>query len=267
MGKDKDVKEEPTSAAPEKVTPAMLIETCKTSLMDSCIAKYSQRMPEILKAEGPLSGDVKKEVKEEPAEEKTEENTEDSSDAQAPPSASADETTQVFDELAMRLAWHNPLGLAEPATATDAITRWFGFKALELDWGPRKKKRETGTPSMDRILQNLNAHFVEYLHLFMAVMMLQAFLFRSWFACLPWLLLYQCVSLRVPLKTLDALPQIPLSKVPMKFRVACTMGIHGLVWLFFLYEAVWRCNFFLEFLALGSILLHAHSVKPNSVPN
>merc|ERR1712176_760360 len=169
---------------------------------------------------------------------------------------------KIFSELVDRLAWHNPLGLAEPLTAADSVTKWVCFKSLELDWGPVKKKRERGNPSLERVVANLSKNFEQYVHLFFAFMTLQAFLFRSWFACLPWLLLYLFASTKVPLETIEKVPQVPLSKIPMKFRIMCTVGIHSLVWLFFAYEAVWKCGFFTELFSLGLIILHAHSVKP-----
>ena len=128
--------------------------------------------------------------------------------------------------------------------------------------GPLKKKK--GTPKMDRILLNLCNNLSQYLHILLTFMMLQAFLFRSFFSCLPWLVGYQFASVLVPLKTTEMLPQVPLSQIPLKFRVAGTMAIHALVWLFFAYEVIWKCNFIIEFLALGLIIFHAHSAAPGS---
>merc|ERR1719188_2002883 len=120
---------------------------------------------------------------------------------------------------------------------------------------------------MDRIVTNLYNNLPQYLHVLLFVFMLNCLLFRSWFACLPWLVFYQTLSLALPLETLERLPQVQLGKVPLKFRVAATMAIHALVWLFFLYEAIWRCNFLIEFLAVGLIVAHALCVVPGSVAN
>merc|ERR1719291_663206 len=109
---------------------------------------------------------------------------------------------------------------------------------------------------MDRIITNLYNNLPQYLHVMLFIFMLSALLFRSWFACLPWLVLYQYLSLVVPLETLEKVPQVPLSKVPLKFRVAGTMAIHALVWLFFLYEAIVRCHFLIEFWAIALVIGH-----------
>jgi len=236
--------------------------------MGSCILKFAPKLPHIAQMEGPLAGDVQlpELAKEEEEEEKTTEHDNDTAD-QAADVKSPDETVDMFLQLVNRLAWHNPLGLAEPATAADSVTKWTCFKSLELDWGPAKKRRETGTPSLDRIMENLSQNFAQYMHVFLALMMLQALLFRSWFACLPWLVGYQFASMKVPLKTMEKVPQVQLSKIPMKFRVVGTVSLHALVWLFFLYETIWKCGFFTELFSLGLIVLHAHSVKPASVAN
>merc|ERR1719453_2100621 len=141
------------------------------------------------------------------------------------------------------------------------------MKGLEFDGGPRAKKR--GSPAMDRIFKNIESFLPQYIHLLLALMMLRAFLFRSWFACLPWLVGYQYLSLWVPLEgPFQPMPQVPdvgehLEKCPIKFRVAASVGIHVLVWLFFLYEALWKMWFFEKFLVLGLIAYHAYAVRPS----
>merc|ERR1719188_296933 len=120
---------------------------------------------------------------------------------------------------------------------------------------------------MDRIVTNLYNNLPQYLHVLLFVFMLNCLLFRSWFACLPWLVFYQTMSLALPLETLERFPQVQLSKVPLKFRIAATMTIHALVWLFFLYELVWKCHFLMEFWAFGLIIAHALCVVPGSIAN
>lgn len=110
----------------------------------------------------------------------------------------------------------------------------------------------------------------QYLHLLLALMMLRAFLFRSWFACLPWLVGYQYLSLWIPLDGMPAalvsiIPQasqVPVEKCPVKFRVAASAGIHLLVWLFFIFEVLWKMWFFEKGLVMGLIAYHAYAVKP-----
>merc|ERR1719478_458533 len=100
------------------------------------------------------------------------------------------------------------------------------MKGMEIDFGPRAKK---GSPGMDRIKINLYANAVQYAHVLLALMMLRAFLFRSYFACLPWLACYQVLSLFVPLEGLPQLPQVPVEKVEAKFRVVGAVALHALV--------------------------------------
>merc|ERR1712086_292117 len=79
----------------------------------------------------------------------------------------------------------------------------------------RSKKR--GSPGMERILTNMHINMAQYLHILLAMMMLRAFLFRSFFACLPWLVGYQCLPLKLPLENMDVMgQQVPLEKCPLK---------------------------------------------------
>lgn len=265
----KEVVQEPASEESSTVSPGKLLETCKMMIMGSCIVKFAPKMKHIMQVEGPLSGDVKKaDPAPAPPAQETENEASETKTTEGTNSATCgDETVEVFDGLASRIVWHNPLGLAKPATAADSATLWYSFKSQELDWGPAKRKKDTASVNLNRIMGNLCNNFTQYVHIFLALLTLQAFLFRSFFACLPWLVFYQTASLLIPLKTLEVVPQVPLSKCPMKFRVAATMGIHTLVWLFFLYEALWKCNFFVEGLILGLICVHAHSVKPGALSN
>merc|ERR1711971_372620 len=105
------------------------------------------------------------------------------------------------------------------------------------------------------------------MHIMLLGFMMNCLLFRSFFACLPWLFFYQLASVYIPLETMEKLPQVPLSKIPLKFRAAGTLAIHALLWLFVVYEAVWKCNFFVEALIFGLIIFHAHSVSPGSSVN
>merc|ERR1719171_2188439 len=192
--------------------------------------------------------------KEEPKEEKVEGEVEDSKSTDL---AYAD---QVFDFLKKRLVWYNSLGLAEPASAEEALGAWKDLKDLEIDYGPRPRKNQS--PGLDRMKVNIHNNFVQYLHVLLALMMLRAFLFRSWFACLPWLVGYQYLSLWVPLDGIPQLPQVPVEKCPLKFRVAASVGIHVLVWLFFVIEVLYRMWFFEKGLVAGLLVYHAYAVRP-----
>merc|ERR1719428_392041 len=111
--------------------------------------------------------------------------------------------------------------------------------------------------------------------------MLRAFLFRSWFACLPWLVVYQLLSLIIPTSKVEKLPEIPyvsglipvdkieeqlakipLDEVPLKFRAAGTVAVHTLMWLFFLREVIWKSWFFEKFLLVVLFASHAYVVRP-----
>ncbi|CAJ1348577.1 unnamed protein product, partial [Effrenium voratum] len=225
------------SAGPKSssVSPAELLERGQHVVLGSCIVEYAPKLPELLKANG---------VEEAGPKEKKE------------PQAEGG----VFETLQQRLAWQNCLGLAEPMGPEEAMQKWMAWIRLEIDFGPRKSKR--GSPSYDRIMTNLADHLPQYLHILLALAMLHAFLWRSFFACLPWLVLWQMVSLLVPLDTIPEVPQVPLSQCPVKYRVAASVAINGLMLLFFAWELAWQMNFLFKLLVLGLLTLHAHSVKP-----
>jgi len=260
----KDVVEEPTSVATGGF--GMLIDLSKSLVIESSLVRNGPKVFRLLKTPGgPLSGDVGKKV-EQPAEEKNDESTEnDEAETNENQAAPADETSEIFCSLKSRLTWHKALGLGKPESGADTTTMWLNLKGSALDWGPRPSKR--GTPKLDRIMTNLCNFLPQYLHILCFGFMLNCLVFRSFFACLPWLVVYQLASVMIPLATLEKVPQVPLSLVPLKFRVAGTMAVNALVWLFFVYEAIWRCNFFIEFLLVGLVIFHAYAVAPGSMQN
>ncbi|CAE7229885.1 unnamed protein product [Symbiodinium pilosum] len=225
-----------------------LIGLGKALFLGSCVAAYAPKLQDLLKENGKAA---------EP-EKSNEESEKDSPETE--PTASPEGSEAIFTSLGARLVWHNCLGLAEPQTGEEAMQQWKALSQLEMDFGPKKAKR--GNPSSDRILANLCGNLPQYLHILLALAMLHAFLFRSYFACLPWLLAWQTASLLIPLETLEQVPQVPLSQCPVKFRVLATLGIHALFLFFFGLELVWRMNFLVKILVLGLIIFHAHSVKP-----
>merc|ERR1712226_741659 len=103
---------------------------------------------------------------------------------------------------------YNILGLGLPANAETVKFAWIAFKNLEFDGGPRARKK--GTPGMDRIKVNLERNLPQYVHILFALMCLRTLLFRSWFACLPWLVGYQFLSLLIPMELIrEKFPQVP----------------------------------------------------------
>jgi len=247
-----EVNDEPAAAA------GSFVELFKVLFLGSTIMAVAPKLQSIMtddsKAKAP--------AKEAEAEKKEEVEGEVAEGEVKAPEESLEYADSVFAFLKKRLVWHNCLGLAEPATAEESLAAWMDLKTLELDWGPRPKRNQS--PGLDRIKANLFNNMPQYLHILLALCMLRAFLIRSWFACLTWLVGYQFLSLWVPLDGIPQIPQSkePLEKCPLKFRVAAAVGIHALVWLFFVYEFLWGMWFFEKGAVIGGICYHAYAVRP-----
>lgn len=227
---------------------ATLLERGKALLLDACIVTVLPKLPELMKEQPGQKKEEKKE--EEKKEEESEEKKDDSSGEKADDSADA-----IFATLSSRLQWYNTLGLGEPKSSGDAKDVWLVMKDLELDSGPRKVRK--GSPGIDRVLKNLCTYLPQYMHVLLALMCFRAFFFRSWFACLPWLVGYQAASLLVPVELTNS------KDIPMKFRVAATAAFHVLVVLFFFYEFIWKLLPIIEHIFwVGLIVLHAYVAKP-----
>jgi len=245
--------------------PSDLLERAKALLLGSCAATVLPELKDLLEngatnghAKKPKAEEESEKPKEEEESEKPKEEEEEESEKPKPATGSASELfTSISDDLSL----FNVLGLAEPRGVEASKQGWLDLKELELDWGPRSKKNGvTGA----RIMTNLTNNMPQYFHVLLVQMVLRAFLFRSFFACLPWLLFYQVVSLYVPLDGIPQLPQVPIDQCPVKFRVLGTMAIHSLVWFFFLYELVY-CTYFIEKpFVLGFVLYHAYAVRPSA---
>merc|ERR1712125_118689 len=63
------------------------------------------------------------------------------------------DTCGIFRIVCSRLHWSNPLGLAFPTSSEESLKAWSVFKGLQVDFGPRAKRR--GNPGLDRISSNL----------------------------------------------------------------------------------------------------------------
>lgn len=266
--------QEDTEPPAGSISASAFVERAKALLVGCCAAKVLPELKDILNAPGGAASNgskTQKDAEEMKAQESNEADNQDEkkkgdgSEGEKREDASAekegaDPASELFSAIRGHLSLFNLLGLAEPADEDSAKKAWFALKDLELDWGPRSKKR--GTPVADRILENVHNNLPQYLHIMLALMMLRAFLFRSWFACLPWLLFYQIASVIIPLEGISQLPQVPIEKCPVKFRAAGTMTIHCLVWLFFLFEFVYRSYFFEKFFVLALITYHAYAVRP-----
>jgi len=248
-----------------------LLGRVKALFMESCIVQNGPKVVDLLQDKEIAKPAEKKEEKKEEAkddkenEEKTNEEKERDAKASEDKDAGAKESGVVtakdmFESLGAQLSYFNILGFAEPASGEEALKAFIALKDLELDFGPRAKRR--GNPGLDRIVVNVYNNLPQYLHIMLALMMLRAFLFRSFFACLPWLVGYQVLSLLIPLTNVPQVPQVPLEQVPTKFRVAGTLAIHALVWLFFLFEVVWKTYFFEKIPLIGIFAYHAYAVRP-----
>jgi len=263
--------------------PMALVGKAKTLFMGSCIVEIAPMMQPLMQDKLPDKKTVAEEAKAAGGsigsfmhgvvdavtgnkDEDGNDNGEGEEKKQEANPAEAVSVTGMFESLQTRFAWHNPLGLAFPATPEESWTAWMKMKDLltsdNLDFGPRPKKK--GSPGMDRILTNMHTNMAQYLHILLAMMMLRAFLFRSFFACLPWLVGYQYLSLKLPLENMDVMgQQVPLEKCPLKFRVAGSVGIHALIWLFFLYEAVYKTYFVEKIPLVGLFVGFAYIVRPD----
>jgi len=241
------------------------LDAVKTMILNSCLAQIAPKMQPIVMELKDIAQNkgAPPQKAEEKAEEKTEEKENNENEGSEEKKENADSNMKdgpagIFESMKKQLAWHNTLGLA--ASGEESKNRWVALKGLELDWGPRAKRK--GNPGLDRIMTNVKGFLVQYFHALLVLMMLRAFLFRSYFACLPWLCGYQFGSLALPLENLEKLPQVPLEKIPIQARVVITVFFHALVWLFFLYEALWKTYFFEKFLLVGIISAHAYIVRP-----
>jgi len=250
---------------PNGAAPSDLLERAKTLLLGSCAARVLPELQDLLSPEnGATNGHAKKpkaeEASEKPKEEEeSEKPKEEEEESEKPKPVATGSASELFTSISDDLSLFNVLGLAEPKGVEASKQGWLNLKELELDWGPRSKKN--GVIST-RIMTNLTNNMPQYIHVLLAQMVLRAFLFRSWFACLPWLLLYQVISLYVPLAGIPQLPQVPIDQCPVKFRVAGTMAVHSLVWFFFLWELAY-CTYFIEKpLVPGIVLFHAYAVRP-----
>eukprot|EP00933_Yihiella_yeosuensis_P050066 TRINITY_DN47832_c0_g1_i1.p1 TRINITY_DN47832_c0_g1~~TRINITY_DN47832_c0_g1_i1.p1 ORF type:complete len:262 (+),score=74.47 TRINITY_DN47832_c0_g1_i1:88-873(+) len=239
--------DEPETGAP--ASGGKLLEIATELVLGSALAKFGPKTYALL-----TSGDRAKPV---PVSKEGEDTTEESK-AEAPEPTDA---AGIFEALKTRIAWQNCLGLAKPSSPEEAMQGWMNFKALEFDGGPKAKRK--GTPGMDRVMKNFCDNMVQYVYILLGLMILRVLLFRSWFACLPWLVGYQALSLFLPLETMEVAGQkLPLEKCDVQIRVALSLAIHALVLLFFAYELLY-CTYFMEkMLLVGVVVGHSYVMRP-----
>jgi len=255
-----------------------LVDVAKALGMGSVIAQIALKVPDYAKdgiasMKGEKKAEAKKDQKPKASEETKEgaegdEKTTDEAEKENVKDSNGDgefivenDASATFKKVADRFHWSSPLGLSK--SSEDAINGWKSMKEAfseRLDFGPKNKKK--GPQAQARIICNLCTHAVEYVSILLALMMLRAFLFRSYFACLPWLALYQFLSVFVPLAGLEKLPQVPVEKVPPQLRIAATTVLNALLLLFFVYELVWKTYFFEKIPLIGLVVYHAYAIRP-----
>lgn len=238
--------------------------------LGSAIMTVAPKLEAIMKDDSKAKAPVKKAEEDEKAE--GEDEKADEGEVSNGVNDSLEYADSVFAFLQKRIglaSWHNCLGLALPASAEESLEAWMRFKNRDFDGGPKAKKNKS--PGLDRMKLNLFTFMPQYLHILLVLMALRTVLFGSFFACLPWLLGWQILSLWIPLDgDIPKLPQLKehIEKCPVKFRVAASVAIHALVWLFFVYEVLWGIGSFVWFLekgmVFGAISYHAYAVKSES---
>jgi len=244
----KSKKEASKDDEPAAVGSDGIVAAVKKLAMGSVLAEVMPMLPKLMKGETVAAAkEEEKENKEETNEPKEEKDG--AAAAEKPKDAAG-----VFESLIERLPLTSALGLdCSPVEALALFTR------LEVDWGPFKRKK--GNAAMERIEVNVERNLSQYINITLALMCLNALVFRSWFACLPWLVGYQLLSLNLPMDMIrENIPQVP--EVELKFRVAATMVMHALVWVFFLHELLRQTYFFAKFPLIGLFVAHAYVVVP-----
>jgi len=208
-------------------------------------------LPKLLKA----SSTAKEEVKEEVKEESKDENAENKEESET---VKTEETPKdldsLFESLEKRLPFSGSLGLDKAPEE-----EWLMFARLEIDFGPFKRKK--GNAALERILVNVERNLSQYMTIALALMCMNALVFRSYFACLPWLVGYQLLSLNLPMDLIrENFPQLP--PIDVKARVGTTMAIHALVWFFFVLELLCKTYFLAKFPLIALFAVHAFVAAP-----
>merc|ERR1712032_1368957 len=90
----------------------------------------------------------------------------------------------------------------ENSGASEAIWTTIGNFMVRLAHNKtwvRERDLETEITVIDRLVANLRTNLLQYLHVVWVLMVVRSLLFRSLFACLPWLFVYQTLSVILPL--------------------------------------------------------------------
>jgi hypothetical protein len=236
----------------------------KELFANSVLLEMGKQVPQLVK-KSEKSENGKSNGKEKNADDGEEkEQTDETTQEPTTPGTDGSQDSVMLEGLTRRLSYKNPLGIDKAPEEN-----WGFLMSQEVDFGPHKRKK--GTPVLDRILTNFETNLAPYLHILLFLLCARALLLRSWFACLPWLVGYQFLSLYVPLDLVGE--NIPhekakekakgvLAKVEDKHRVLATMCFHFLVWLFLLYEFTFMTYIFEKLLLMAVFVGHAYVVAP-----
>lgn len=249
-----------------------LVAMAKQLVMDSVLVRHAPQVPKLVTegVEFHKAAKTGQTTESKPAEKGEEKETEDENEQKGdqneqkeendekPDKEGVSDVNAVFDALVARLKFYNALGLGLPVWGEDALDAWSNLKNLECDGGPRSRKK--GNPAMDRILANFYNNAAQYLHVLLVLMVLRAFLFRSFFAFLPWLCGYQVLSLMLPLGLIE--DKFKVIHAHVGLRITATLCVHALVWFFFLLEAVYMTHFMEKLLCWCIFICHAYVMRP-----
>jgi len=267
MGAKRQEDDEPAQAG--AVDSNALVTTAKQLVMESVLINYAPQVPKMVlegvefhkaaknghTTESKLAENGEEKEKQDENDQKEETEEEDQKTAKQEEVCEPD---AMFDALAARLTFHNALGLGLPVCGQDAQDAWSNFKSLEFDGGPRSRKK--GSPAIDRIMANLHNNAAQYLHLLLALMVLRAFLFRSFFAFLPWFCVYQVLSLMIPRGLLE--DKLKIIHLHVGLRVVASVCVHAVLWFFFLVETLYMTHFMEKLLYVCVFLCHAYVFRP-----
>merc|ERR1711966_43329 len=164
------------------------------------------------------------------------------------------------------------LGGSAPQSSDAARTSWKITLESVKDRETNKKKKSSQAGS--RMKSNTSYFLAQYLQILLIWMCIRALVFRTFFASLPWLVVYQIISVRLPLSQQDLPAQmgairekVPLDKVPVSMRLIIAYAIHCLMWCFFIYEVVVHTYWIEDIILVGLCAFHAYEVRPVAALN
>jgi hypothetical protein len=206
------------------------------------LVKRSRSLPDLVKD---IAASTKTVNKAEEKKEDSSEKTEDDKDQKTNGKTAGEDSS--FCEVKKELTPYDALGLASSPDAAKVSWKTFRSHSMKFELPDKKKKGA----AKERVITNLEQYAFQYIHILFGLMCVRAFLFRSWFACLPILVVCQFASLKLALPTVDS-----------KVRLAVSTGLHILMWVFFVYETAFMTHFLEKCLLIGMFVGHSYMVAP-----